>query len=91
MPQPPDESQADEASSEATTEGTSHRIIEAVRNNKRPLLYSLLFFALGMGNVVLILSWGLEPLWVLALVPPVLFVTGLTYLVFSTEFLADRT
>lgn len=65
-------------------------IIASDRNRKQAVLYSLPFLALGVGNVILILSWGLEPLWAFALLPPILFTTFLTYLVFSTDFLKGR-
>ena len=47
--------------------------------------------ALGLGNVVLILQGGIEPLWAVALLPPILFCSVLAYIVFSTDFLDDRT
>ncbi len=65
-------------------------ILDSGRKRKRAALYSLPFLLLGLGNVVLILSWGLEPLWAFALLPPILFCTVLTYLVFSTDFLEGR-
>lgn len=73
----------------AQTEGPAE-IIDSGRNRKRAILYSLPFLALGVGNVILILTWGLEPLWAFALLPPILFTTFLTYLVFSTDFLEGR-
>lgn len=71
-------------------EGTDPEILESGRNRRRAALYSLPFLALGISSVALILSWGLEPLWAFLLLPPILFMTGLTYLVFSTDFLEDR-
>lgn len=65
-------------------------VIDSGRNRRRAALYSLPFLLLGLGNVVLILSWGLEPLWGFLLLPPILFCTVLTYIVFSTDFLEDR-
>jgi len=65
-------------------------ILDSGRKRKRAALYSLPFLLLGLGNVVLILSWGLEPLWAFALLPPILFCTVLTYIVFSTDFLDGR-
>ncbi|MBB6645479.1 hypothetical protein [Halobellus ruber] len=61
------------------------------RNRKRAALAVAPFLALGIGNVVLILSWGIEPLWAFALLPPILFCSVLAYIVFSTDFLSDRT
>jgi len=61
------------------------------RNRKRAALAVAPFLALGLGNVVLILRWGIEPLWAFALLPPILFCSVLAYIVFSTDFLSDRT
>ena len=61
------------------------------RNRKRAALAVAPFLALGLGNVVLILRWGIEPLWAFALLPPILFCSALAYIVFSTDFLSDRT
>jgi hypothetical protein len=60
------------------------------RNRRQAALYALPFLALGVGNAVLILNFGLEPLWAFAQLPPILFTTVLTYIVFSTDFLDDR-
>jgi hypothetical protein len=60
------------------------------RNRKRAALFALPFFALGVGNAILILTWGIDPLWAFAQLPPILFTTVLTYVVFSTDFLDDR-
>ncbi|WP_435065000.1 hypothetical protein [Halobaculum sp. EA56] len=61
------------------------------RNRKRAALAVLPFLAIGVGNVVLILFQGLEPLWGFLILPPVLFCSMLAYLVFSTNFLEGRT
>jgi hypothetical protein len=61
------------------------------RNRKRAALAVAPFLALGLGNVVLILQWGIEPLWAFVLLPPILFCSILAYIVFSTDFLSDRT
>ncbi|WP_348609825.1 hypothetical protein [Halobaculum rarum] len=61
------------------------------RNRRRAALAVLPFLAIGVGNVVLILLQGLEPLWGFLLLPPVLFCSMLAYLVFSTDFLEGRT
>ena len=61
------------------------------RNRRRAVLAVLPFLAIGVGNVVLILLQGLEPLWGFLLLPPVLFCSVLAYLVFSTDFLEGRT
>lgn len=65
-------------------------VLDSGRKRKRAILYSMPFLLLGLGNVVLILGWGLEPLWAFLLLPPILFCTVLTYIVFSTDFLEGR-
>lgn len=81
------------ASSESSTAGSgspSDALGDDDRNRRRAALYALPFLALGVGNAVLILNFGLEPLWAFAQLPPILFTTVLTYIVFSTDFLDDR-
>ncbi|ELZ97668.1 MULTISPECIES: hypothetical protein [Haloferax] len=61
------------------------------KNRKRAALATAPFLALGLADVVLILLQGLEPLWGFAILPPILFCSVLTWIVFSTDFLDDRT
>ena len=61
------------------------------RNRKRAAKAVLPFLALGLADVVLILQWGIEPLWGFAVLPPILFVTALAWIAFSTDFLEGRT
>ena len=61
------------------------------RNRKRAILATLPFLAIGLGDVGLLLWWGIEPLWGFAILPPILFCSVLAYIVFSTDFLEDRT
>lgn len=56
----------------------------------RAALYTLPFLALGALNVVLVLGWGLEPLWVFAMLPPILFMSVLTWVAFKSGFVTDR-
>jgi hypothetical protein len=37
-------------------------------------------FVLGLGNVVLILQWDLNPIWGVLLVPPVIFISALGWI-----------
>ena len=37
-------------------------------------------FVLGAGNVVLLLGWGLNPVWGLLLFPPVLFISAIGWI-----------
>ncbi|MFB6293569.1 MAG: hypothetical protein ABEH60_04850 [Halonotius sp.] len=60
------------------------------RNRRWAALFALPFLLLGLGNASLILIWGINPLWAFAQLPPILFTTVLTYMVFRTDFLDDR-
>lgn len=64
---------------------------ESGRNRRRAILAVIPFLAIGLGDLVLILGWGIEPLWAFAILPPILFCSALAYIVFSTDFLDDRT
>ena len=57
----------------------------------RAVLSVLPFLGLGIADVVLLLWWGIDPLWGFMILPPILFCSALAYLVFSTDFLDDRT
>ena len=60
-------------------------------NSRRwAVLATLPFLAIGLGDVALLLWWGVEPLWGFAILPPILFCSVLAYIVFSTDFLEDR-
>ncbi|MFB6093122.1 MAG: hypothetical protein ABEK02_08940 [Haloquadratum sp.] len=61
------------------------------KNRKRAALAMAPFLAMGLADVVLLFGWGLKPLWAFAILPPILFCSVLAYLVFSTDFLEDRT
>lgn len=60
-------------------------------NRKRAALASAPFLAIGLADVLLLLFWGIEPLWGFAILPPILFCTALAWIVFSTDFLHGRT
>ena len=49
-------------------------------NWRRATLIILPFLALGVGNGVLIVQWGLSPVWGLMLLGPVLFVSAIGWL-----------
>lgn len=59
-------------------------------NRTRAVLAVLPFFLLGVGNLLLILGWGLERLWGFLMLPPVLFICVLGYLAFRTGLARDR-
>jgi hypothetical protein len=48
------------------------------------------FLALGVGNLVLLLAWGLRPLWAFLIFPPILFVSVLGYIAFRSGFVRER-
>ncbi|PNW61839.1 UNVERIFIED_CONTAM: hypothetical protein BEN50_25665 [Euhalothece sp. KZN 001] len=62
----------------------------ARRHRRRAVLAVAPFLALGLFNVVLLVGWGLEPLWAFAILPPIIFCSVLAYVVFATDFLSDR-
>jgi len=78
------------ATSPSREELLDQEVLDSGRKRKRAVLHSLPFLLLGLANVALILGWGLEPLWAFLLLPPILFCTVLTYIVFSTDFLEGR-
>jgi len=60
-------------------------------NRRRALLAVTPFLLLGLADVLLLLFWGIEPLWAFAILPPIIFCTALAWLAFSTDFLDERT
>lgn len=63
---------------------------EDVISRKRALLYVSPFLLLGLADLVLLLGWGLDPLWGFMILPPILFMSVLTWLAFRTGFASDR-
>jgi hypothetical protein len=59
-------------------------------DRKRAALAVLPFLALGVGNLVLLLEWGLRPLWAFLIFPPILFVSVLGYIAFRSGFVRER-
>ncbi|MFQ3319159.1 MAG: cobalamin synthase [Natronomonas sp.] len=49
------------------------------------------FVALGVGNVLLIMQWGLDPLWGFLLMPPILFISVIGWIAIRGGFAEDRT
>lgn len=49
------------------------------------------FLFIGLADLVLLLGWGLDPLWGFMILPPILFVTVLGWIAFRTGFASDRT
>lgn len=59
-------------------------------NRKRAALAVVPFLALGLADVVLIVSWGVDPLWGFAILPPILFISVLAWIAFRSGFVDDR-
>jgi hypothetical protein len=49
----------------------------------RATLAILPFLVLGLTTVVLVLQWGLKPLWVFVMLPPVLFISVIGWIAFK--------
>ncbi|CCQ34529.1 hypothetical protein HLRTI_001566 [Halorhabdus tiamatea SARL4B] len=49
------------------------------------------FLALGLADLLLLLGWGLDPLWGFMILPPILFISALAWIGFRTGFISDRT
>lgn len=61
------------------------------RDHRRAVLAVLPFLAIGLADLVLLLVWGIDPLWGFAILPPILFISVLAWIAFSTGFVGDRT
>jgi len=48
------------------------------------------FLFIGLFDLVLLLGWGLDPLWGFMILPPILFVSVLAWIAFRTGFASDR-
>ncbi|ELZ16760.1 MULTISPECIES: hypothetical protein [Haloterrigena] len=56
------------------------------RNRRRAALYVAPFLAIGVANLVLLLGWGLDPLWGFAILPPILAVSAIAWVAFAHGF-----
>jgi hypothetical protein len=71
----------------SAAEGASEKTVGV--NRKRATLAILPFLLLGLFDVVLLLFWGLNPLWGFVILPPILFISALGWIAFKTGF-ADQ-
>jgi hypothetical protein len=55
-------------------------------NRRRATLAILPFLGLGLFSVVVLLGWGIDPLWAFAILPPILFISVLGWIAFKTGF-----
>lgn len=58
-------------------------------SRKRAFLAILPFLLLGLADVVLLLFWGLNPLWGFVILPPILFISVIGWIAFRTGFVRD--
>ncbi|MGM0399061.1 MAG: hypothetical protein ACQEQY_08730 [Halobacteriota archaeon] len=56
------------------------------RNRKQAALLVTPFLLLGVADVVLLLVWGIDPLWGFVILPPILFMTLLGWIAFTNDF-----
>ncbi|WP_435335080.1 hypothetical protein [Haloarchaeobius sp. TZWWS8] len=55
-------------------------------SRKQAFLYILPFLLLGLADVVLLLGWGLDPLWGFMILPPILMISFLGWVAFKYGF-----
>jgi phosphotransferase system glucose/maltose/N-acetylglucosamine-specific IIC component len=55
-------------------------------SRKRAFLAVLPFLLLGLADVVLLLEWGLDPLWGFMILPPILFISVIGWIAFRSGF-----
>jgi len=59
-------------------------------NRRSAALFVAPFLALGLADLLLLLFWGLDPLWGFMILPPILFMSALTWIAFRTGFVSGR-
>ncbi len=55
-------------------------------DRRRAARYVAPFLALGLVNLGLLLRWGLDPLWAFAVLPPMVFLSGIGWIAFRHGF-----
>ena len=68
--------------------GSGHT--ESDLDRTRAALAVLPLLLLGVTDLVLLLGWGLRPLWAFLILPPILFISALAWIAFRTGFVRDR-
>lgn len=59
-------------------------------NRKRAALAVAPFLALGLFDLVLLLGWGLDPLWGFMILPPILMISVLGWVAFRGGMIRNR-
>ncbi|WP_435360816.1 hypothetical protein [Haloarchaeobius sp. DFWS5] len=59
-------------------------------SRKQAFIYILPFLLLGLADVVLLLGWGLDPLWGFMILPPILMISFLGWIAFKYGFVSDH-
>ena len=60
-------------------------------SSRRAGLYVAPFVLLGLADIVLLLWWGIDPLWGFVVFPPIVFISVLGWIAFQSGFISDRT
>lgn len=68
--------------------GSVDESAEGQINRRRAALAILPFLLLGLADVVLLLRWGLDPLWGFMILPPILFICVIGWIAFRTGFVS---
>lgn len=63
---------------------------DAGLGRRQAFLATLPFVALGVADVVLLLNYGLDPLWGFLILPPILMMSVLTWIAFRGGLARDR-
>jgi hypothetical protein len=58
-------------------------------DRRRAALAVAPFLLVGLFDLVLLLGWGLDPLWGFMILPPILFMSALAWLAFRTGFVGE--
>lgn len=61
-------------------------VTPAYRNRKQAAILVTPFLLLGLADVVLLLVWGISPLWGFVILPPILFMVVLGWIAFTNGF-----
>ncbi|MFB6081750.1 MAG: hypothetical protein ABEJ67_02905 [Halanaeroarchaeum sp.] len=64
----------------------SHPELSSDRNRKQAAILVTPFLLLGLADVLLLLFWGVDPLWGFVILPPILFTTFIGWIAFTNGF-----